>query len=146
MKADQKTLTEVTKTFKGMFEAYKKQDLQGVLSFWAPDPDIYVLGSGEDEKAIGVEEFTEHLKRDWEQAQVLGIGVKNFSVSTSVSTAWFSADITFHCEASEGDDFYMPLRLTGVMEKRYARWLWVQMHLSVSNANQESGQSWPKQQ
>jgi len=145
MKADQKTLTEVTQTFKGMFEAYKKQDLQGVLAYWAPDPDIFVLGSGEDEKAVGVEEFTEHLKRDWAQAQVLGIGVKNFAVSTAVSVAWFSADINFHCEASEGGEFYMPIRLTGVMEKRYGRWLWVQMHVSAPNVNQDQGQSWAKQ-
>jgi len=145
MKADQKTLTEVTQTFKGMYEAYKKQDLKGVLAYWAPDPDIFILGSGEDEKAVGVEEFTEHLKRDWAQAQVLGIGVKNFAVSTAVSVAWFSADINFHCEASEGAEFYMPIRLTGVMEKRYGRWLWVQMHVSAPNVNQDQGQSWAKQ-
>ena len=146
MKADQKTLTEVTQTFKGMFEAYKKQDLKGVLSYWAPDPDIYVLGSGEHEKAIGVEQFSAQLKRDWEQAQILGIGVKNFLVSTAVPVAWFSADITFHCETSEAGAFYLPLRLTGVMEKRNGRWLWVQLHLSVPNVNQELGQSWPNQQ
>lgn len=146
MKADQKTLDEVTQTFKGMFEAYKKQDLKGVLSFWAPDPDIFVLGSGEHEKAIGVEQFSAQLKRDWEQAKVLGIAVKNFLVSTAVSVARFSADTNFHCEASDCRAFYLPLRLTGVMEKRSGRWLWVQMHLSVPNLNQEHGQSWPNKQ
>ena len=48
MKADQQTQTEVTQAFKGMFDAYKKRDLPGVLSFWAPDPDIIAIGSGGD--------------------------------------------------------------------------------------------------
>jgi hypothetical protein len=34
MNADQKTMAEVTQTLKGMFEAYKKKDLSGVLSYW----------------------------------------------------------------------------------------------------------------
>ena len=34
MKADQKTQSEVTQSLKGMFEAYKKRDLEGVLWFW----------------------------------------------------------------------------------------------------------------
>jgi ketosteroid isomerase-like protein len=143
MKADQQTQTEVTQAFKGMFEAYKKKDLQGVLSFWAPDPDIVALGSGEDEKGVGVAQFTESLIRDWAQGEVSSIGVKNFMISAAASVAWLSADINFHGKAAEGT-FDLPLRLTGVMEKRYGRWLWVQMHLSTPNSNQEKGQSWPK--
>jgi ketosteroid isomerase-like protein len=142
MKADQQTQTEVTQTFKGMFEAYKKQDLQGVLSFWAPDPDIVVIGSGEDEKGVGVAQLTDSLNRDWAQGVVSSIGVKNFIVSAAASVAWLSADINFHGKAAVGE-FDMPLRLTGVMEKRYGRWLWVQMHLSTPNVAQQKGQSWP---
>lgn len=144
MKADQQTQTEVTQAFKGMFEAYKKQDLQGVLSFWAPDPDMFVLGSGVDEKAIGTAQFTEQLRRDWAQAKILSIGVKNFAVSTAASVAWFSADVNLRGSES-GNEFDMPLRLTGVMEKRYGRWLWVQLHLSSPNTAQAEGQSWPTQ-
>ncbi len=142
MKADQQTQNEVTQAFKGMFEAYKKQDLQGVLSFWAPDPDIYVLGSGTDEKATGTTQFSDHLRRDWAQGKVSGIGVKNFAVSAADSVAWICADLNFRGKAG-GSEFDLPLRLTGVFEKRYGRWLWVQMHLSASNVNQAAGQSWP---
>ncbi len=143
MKADQQTQNEVTQAFKGMFEAYKKQDLKGLLSFWAPDSDIFVLGSGVDERSVGAAQFTEHLKRDWAQAQILSISVKDFMVSVAASVAWFSADITFYGK-SENGEFEMPLRLTGVMEKRYGHWLWIQMHMSAANVAQEAGQSWPK--
>ncbi|MGD6806403.1 MAG: nuclear transport factor 2 family protein [Candidatus Bathyarchaeia archaeon] len=143
MKADQQTQTEVTQVFKGMFEAYKKQDLQGVLSFWAPDPDITIIGSGGDEKSIGAAQFSEQLKRDWAQGTVQSIGVKNFAISSAGSVAWLSADITFHGKTSDGE-FDLPVRLTGVMEKRYGRWMWVQMHISSPNSGQGQGQSWPK--
>ena len=129
MKADQQTQTEVTQAFKGMFDAYKKRDLPGVLSFWAPDPDIIAIGSGGDEKSLGVAQFSEQLKRDWAQGEVQSIGVKNFVVSAAATVAWLSADINFHGKTASGE-FDLSVRLTGVMEKRYGRWLWVQMHLS----------------
>jgi ketosteroid isomerase-like protein len=143
MKADQETQTEVTKVFKGMFEAYKKQDLKGVLSFWASDPDITVIGSGSDEKNIGTDRFVEQLKRDWAQGEVQTIGVKNFAVSAAGDVAWLSADIIFHGKTAN-DEFDLPARLTGVMEKKYGRWMWVQMHISSPNNMQEQGQSYPE--
>jgi ketosteroid isomerase-like protein len=142
MKADSKTQSEVLLSFKGMFEAYKKKDLQATLSFWAPDPDIVVIGTGEDEKGMGITYLTESLRRDWAQGEVQSIGVKNFSVSATGTVAWISADVSFHGKAGEAE-FDLPMRLTGVMEKRNGRWLWVQMHLSTPSSGQEHGQSWP---
>jgi len=142
LKADQKTQSEVLQSFKGMFEAYKKKDLQATLSFWAPDPDVVVVGTGEDEKGMGITYLTESLKRDWAQGEVQSIGVKNFSVSASDVVAWLSADVAFHGKVGEGE-FDLPMRLTGVMEKRNGKWLWVQMHLSTPSSGQEHGHSWP---
>ncbi len=143
MRADPKTQAEVTQAFKGMFEAYKKQDLPATLSFWAPDSDVFALGSGADEKGLGLTQLTESLKRDWAQGTVLSIGVKDFLVSAAGYVAWFSADITFHGKVGEGK-FDLATRLTGVIEKRNGKWLWVQMHLSVPSSTQEPGRSWPK--
>jgi ketosteroid isomerase-like protein len=143
MNADQKTQAEVTQTLKGMFEAYKKKDLSGVLSYWATDPDLVAIGSGEDEKAVGVGKYVEGLLRDWAQAEVTAIGVKNFVVSAAGVVAWFVADVTFTYKA-EGKEAALPGRMTGVMEKRNGKWLWVQMHYSTPSTAQEKGQSWPK--
>ena len=142
MKADQKTQSEVTQSLKGMFEAYKKRDLQGVLSFWAPDPDITVIGSGEDEKGIGLDQFAASLKRDWAQAEITAIGVKDFRVSSAGCVAWFGADLTFNFLAGCKESA-VPGRLTGVMERRNGKWLWVQMHFSTPSSQQKQGQSWP---
>jgi ketosteroid isomerase-like protein len=145
LKADPKTQAEVTQAFKGMFEAYKKQDLQATLQFWAPDPDVFVLGSGADEKGIGITQLTEHLKRDWAQCKVESIGIKNYMVSAAGYVAWLSADISFHGNApGDAGEIDFAGRLTGVLENRNGRWLWVQMHLSVPSVEQAEGQSWPE--
>lgn len=143
MIADQKTQAEVTQSLKGMFEAYKKKDVSGVLSYWATDPDIVAIGSGGDEKAVGVGKYVEGLMRDWAQADVTAIGVKNFTVSAAGNVAWFVADLTFNYK-TQGKEAALPGRLTGVMEKRSGKWLWVQMHFSAPSSAQERGQSWPK--
>ncbi len=142
LKADQKTQSEVLQSFKGMFEAYKKKDLQATLSYWALDPDIVVIGTGEDEKGMGTSYLTESLQRDWAQGEVQSIGVKNFSVSALGTVAWLSSDITFHGKVTQGE-FDLKMRLTGVMENRNGKWLWVQMHLSTPSCEQEHGHSWP---
>lgn len=147
MKADPKTQTEVTQAFKGMFEAYKKQDQKAFLSYWTPDLDVLVIGSGIDEKRVGLAEIINGLERDWAQGTVESIGVKNFAVSAAGYVAWLSADVTFHGKTAEaGDTFDLVGRLTGVLENRNGRWLWMQMHLSVPSSEQEPGQSWSKPQ
>jgi ketosteroid isomerase-like protein len=143
MKADQTTQSQVVHCFKGMFEAYKKKDLQGVLGFWAPDQDITVIGTGEDEKCCGAIKYTENLLRDWEQADITSIGVKDFTVSAALPVAWLNADLTMNFQVG-GKDQSITGRLTGVMEKRNGKFMWTQMHYSVPNVSQKKGQSWPK--
>jgi ketosteroid isomerase-like protein len=143
MKADPRTQTEVIQSFKGMFEAYKKKDIQATLAFWAPDPDIVIIGTRDDEKSAGLKQLTESLQKDFSQGDVLSIGVKDFYVSASGIVAWFSADVTFHVR--EGDrEFDFDKRLTGVMEQVGGKWLWMQMHNSTPTSKQKKRQSRPK--
>lgn len=106
-------------------------------------PDLVAIGSGEDEKAVGVGKYVEGLLRDWAQASVTAIGVKNFVVSAAGLVAWFVADVTFTYNI-QGKEAAVPGRMTGVMEKRNGKWLWVQMHFSTPSSVQVAGQSWPK--
>ena len=145
MKADRETQAEVALTLEAMFEAYAKRDLNGVLSFWAPDPDVFMLGSGEDEKSVGIQEFVKSLRRDWEQSDAASIEHKDIAVSMAGSVAWFATDIIFHGKIN-AEKFTYPGRLTGVLEKRDGNWLLMQLHLSTPSAQQEQGQSWPKPQ
>ena len=53
MKADAKTETEVINVTKQCFNAFVKRDLNGFLSFFSPDPDVVLIGTGRNEKCKG---------------------------------------------------------------------------------------------
>ncbi len=143
MIADKKTHDEVAVALLGMFEAYEKRDLNGVLAFWAPDSDVLIIGSGADEKSVGLSQFTKSLIRDWSQSDSASFTAKNIAVSAAGTIAWFAADVAFSGKIGV-DKFDLPGRLTGVMEKRSGEWLLMQMHLSVPSSTQAQGQSWPQ--
>jgi ketosteroid isomerase-like protein len=145
MKADQKTQNEVTLTLRGMFEAYAKRDLNGVLAFWAPDPDVAMIGSGADERSVGINQFAKIMMRDWSQSDTAEVNIKEIAVSSAGTVAWFTTDVIFNVKSGI-DKFEFSGRLTGVLEKRGVEWLLVQMHFSIPSTQQAQGQSWPERQ
>jgi len=54
VKADPKTEAAVMNVVKQCFEAFTKRDLDSCLVSFAPDPDVVVIGTGGDEKCIGL--------------------------------------------------------------------------------------------
>ena len=50
MKADSKTESEVMDAVKQCFNAFAMKDLYAMMAFFAPDPDIVVIGTGGDER------------------------------------------------------------------------------------------------
>jgi ketosteroid isomerase-like protein len=145
MKADQKTQTKVTLTLRGMFEAYAKRDLNGVLAFWASDPDVAMIGSGADERSVGINQFAKIIMRDWSQSDTAKVNLKGIAVSSAGTVAWFASDVIFNVK-SGAEKFEFSGRLTGVLEKRGDLCLLVQMHFSVPSSEQAQGKSWPEPQ
>jgi ketosteroid isomerase-like protein len=143
LKADKKIHDEVALTLHAFFEAYGKRDLNGVLAFWAPDPDVTMIGSGEDEKTVGINQFPKIVLRDWSQSDKANVSLKEIAVSAAGNVAWFATDITFKVQSGV-EKIEFGGRLTGVMEKRNGEWLIVQLHFSVPSVAQAQGQSWPK--
>lgn len=56
MKADAGTEAAVMSTLRKLFEGYESQDMDSVLSCHAPDPDLVAIGTGVDEKSLGLNE------------------------------------------------------------------------------------------
>ena len=50
-------------------EACAKRDMDGVLECYAPDTDLVVLGTGADEKNIGIDQLKAQAKRDYLQSE-----------------------------------------------------------------------------
>ncbi|MFA5354995.1 MAG: nuclear transport factor 2 family protein [Thermodesulfovibrionales bacterium] len=142
MKADARTEGEIMAMLRDFTDAYEKRDMERLLSCFAPDPDVMIIGTGPDEKRVGPGEIRAQVERDWQQSESVRLEFGRTSISASGSIAWVAADLTFHAQA-EGKRIVMTGRLTAVLEKRGDRWLWMLSHFSVPAGGQAEGESFP---
>jgi ketosteroid isomerase-like protein len=143
MRANFNVEKEVVSTINQLFEAYKKRDLQAMLAVLAPDADVLVIGSGEDERSIGPSDFGKSAQRDWKQSESASIKAENVLVSCAGIVAWFAADVNFQFSI-KGKKYDLEGRLTGIMENRMGKWLLMQLHFSTPSCQQNHGHSWPQ--
>lgn len=142
MKADAKIEAEVVGAFNDWLESYEERDMDGVMDFLAPDDDLFVFGTGIDEKRVGPEEVRRQVERDWSQTEALAFNFTSHHVSAAGPVAWVASDGLGQGRAG-GQEIEFPLRMTAVLEQRGDRWLLVQAHVSVPAAAQEEGDSVP---
>ena len=143
MKADAKTEAEVMDTINKFNEAYVKKDLDSALKFLTPDPDGIFIGTGLDEKCLGLEAVKRQLKRDFAQSGDLSWDSGWHSVSAAGRVAWVTGDLTLHTKISRRK-ISLPMRSTAVLEKRRGKWLVVQLHNSMPYPEQKAKHSFPK--
>lgn len=107
-----------------------------------PDPDVVTIGTGADEKRIGLVERKAQLERDFAQVKDISIQLGWNSISAAVSVAGVASDIT--AQGRVGDqETSVSMRTTMMLEKRCDRWLIVQAHSSLPAAGQKEGEYWP---
>jgi hypothetical protein len=101
MRADPTTEAAVVNVVKQGLEAFTKRDLDAVLAFFAPDPDVIVIGTGGDEKGVGLAEIRNILGRAIAQFAEASSKFGWHSVSASGSVAMLAADVTLHVKTSD---------------------------------------------
>ena len=69
MKADVDTEKAVVAFLDAFTGAYKRRDMDALMALIAPDDDVFMFGTGIDEKRIGPEEFRLQAERDWSQME-----------------------------------------------------------------------------
>ncbi len=143
MKADARTEAAVMSIMNRLIEGYKSRDMDSVLSCYASDPDLVCIGTGVDEKRIGLNEVRAGLERDLAQSEALSVELGWSSVSVAGSVAWVAADAIVHAKAG-GQEVSFPGRFTAVLEQRNGRWLIMQRHFSVPDREQAEGESFPR--
>jgi len=143
MKADAKTEAEVMNVMSQSMEAFVRRDLDALLSLYARDPDLVVIGTGKDEKRVGFDEVKSLFERDLTQFNDASFRFGWHSVSAAGPVAWVAADLVLDLETG-GQEVSLQVRLTNVLEKRAGRWVIVQEHGSVPAAGQEEGAAFPK--
>ena len=143
MKADARTEAAVMSTLRKLFEGYESRDMDSVLSCHTPDPDLVAIGTGVDEKSLGLNEVRAHLERDLAQSEAISIELGWSRVSIADSVSWVAGDAIIHAKVS-GQVISFPGRFTAVLEQRKGRWFIMQRHFSVPDREQAKGESFPK--
>ena len=115
MRAYARAVAEVMSALNRFGEAFLSRDVDRTLSFLAPDPDLVYIGTGVDEKRLGLNEVRVQFERNWAQTEQASIETVHGSVSAAGFVAWAASDIIVHAKAS-GTDVSFPGRLTAVPE------------------------------
>jgi hypothetical protein len=118
MKANAQTEVAVLGVLDKFMETYKRRDIEGMMSLLPSDDDLFLFGTGMDEKRTGRDEFKLQAERDWSQTEALAF---NF---------------TWHRVSAAGP-------VTSVLEQRGDDWFLVQAHVSLPAPAQEEGDSVP---
>ena len=142
MKANGKTEAAVLAVLNKFMESYKKRDIDGLLALLAPDDDIFMFGTGADEKRIGRDQIRFQAERDWSQTEALAFNLTWRQVSAAGPVAWVAAEGLGQGKAG-GQAFEFPMRMTSVLEQRGGEWFVVQSHVSLPAPAQEEGDSVP---
>jgi ketosteroid isomerase-like protein len=142
MKADAKTEAAVLAVMDRFTESYRNRDIDGLMAIIAPDEDLFLFGTGGDEKRTGPDEFRYQAERDWAQTEALDFKLDWQQISAAGRVAWVAGEGIGQGRVG-GQEIAFPLRLTAVLENRGDQWLMVQSHVSLPAAAQEDGDSVP---
>jgi len=142
MKAAPRTEAEVMHVLSRIVETASSRDVDGAMALFADDPNVFLLGTGVDEARTGHAAIREQIERDLTQSDALSWTLSPQNISAAGSVAWTSGDVVVRVTMG-GQTLDIPHRLTTVLERRGAKWLIQQMHLSFANGAQVVGQSYP---
>jgi ketosteroid isomerase-like protein len=130
MKASPEIEAAVLATLKDSWDAYRRQEVDEVLSFYTTDDDLVAMGTGSDERFTGQDSMKAGLVRDFSQGHETALILTWTSVSHAGHVAWVAAEcilqINLGCQTAN-----VRGRLTAVMEQRGEKWYIMQTHFSV---------------
>ena len=144
MKADAQTEAAVMAVLEQFRQAYTQQDMQLALSLFPPDLDVVLIGTGADEKCVGLGDIQRQFERDWAQSESLAVEWgSGSSVSAAGPVAWVVLPEALVRVTAGGQTMELPLRLSAVLEQRGGRWLFMHVHFSFPAAGEAESESFP---
>ena len=133
---------EVLSVINKFTETYQKRDMDGLMSLFAADDDLFAFGTNIDEKRQGRDEFKYQLERDWSQMEALAINFTWHRVSAAGSVAWVASEGLAQGKVG-GQEIEFPCRMTTVLENQNNEWLIRQLHFALPLTPQEEDSSVP---
>ncbi|MBI4401912.1 MAG: nuclear transport factor 2 family protein [Nitrospirae bacterium] len=127
--ADPRTPEEV---LRALVRANAEKDLSTISKLMAHDADIisYTIGG---RKYVGWTEFARDMQEEFDSATRLEIPITELKVWIRGDTAWFAMELDYIRFAGTGKDLsrtILPLRETGVLERRSGEWVLLSWHES----------------
>lgn len=117
---------------RALVRANAAQDLAAMSALMAHDPDSigYSIGG---RTYVGWEPFAQEMTQEFKDVEKLEIPITDLKVWTRGDVAWFAMEldyIRYVATPSGLDRILLPLRETGVLERRDGRWIVVSWHES----------------
>ncbi len=121
---------------RAIVQANADKDLEGMSKLMAHDEDItsYTIGG---RKYVGWPELERDMKDEFSIAASLELPIQELKVWTKGDFAWYTMELDYIRTVKEGDErrrAVLPLRETGVLERRNGQWILLSWHESFRNA------------
>jgi len=142
MKADAKTEKEVMVIWLKFLEAYASRDIDSLLANMSTDSSVVTLGTGSDERRVGLHAIKAQIERDWSQSEAAAVEITWSQVSAAGTVAWIASEGIFKAKIG-GKKVDFPCRFSAVLQKQKDKWLIMQTHFSFIEAGQAAGESFP---
>jgi len=119
-----------------MVRANAEKDMQTLSRLMAHDADIvsYTVGG---RKYVGWPDFEREMRDEFTNTQKIEIPITELKVWTKGDLAWFTMELDYIRYVGEGSAVkrtVLPLRETGVLERRAGRWQLLSWHESFRSA------------
>jgi len=117
---------------RALVRANASKDLATMQKLMAQDPDIISYSIG-GRKYVGWNDFAQEMKQEFDSVARLEIPIIDLRIWTRGETAWFAMELDYIRYVGSSLDprcTVLPLRETGVLERRDGRWLLVAWHES----------------
>jgi len=128
--------TDPESAIRRMVRANAEKDLPALSRMMAHDADIisYAVAG---RKYVGWEELEQGIREEFINAEKLEIPIHALTVWTKGDVAWYAMEldyIRYVADGSTSTRTVLPMRETGVLERRDGRWLLLSWHESLRSA------------
>jgi ketosteroid isomerase-like protein len=124
VQADAATRSEVLYALGELRSAVSERRLEGVLTLFAPDADVTLIGSNTGEFVTGPMNMRPFLEELFDSPDTFSWEWDDVNVSRAGDVAWLWLDGALVVNGRSE----RPYRITGVLERRQGRWLWTLFH------------------
>lgn len=128
--------TGLETTVRALVRANAEKDFPGMSKLMAHDADItsYSIGG---RKYVGWPDLERDIKEEFANVAALDLPISELKVWSKGDIGWYTMELDYVRILGQGPDqqrTVMPLRETGVLERRNGRWILLSWHESIRNA------------